>query len=231
MRRLLPALAGLALAAPSLAAAAGPEQLDQLEPFGGDWQVEYFGISGEFGGHALEAMVGLGDRLAVGVEIEVGSAPGGARLDGVGLKALYRVTAADAPVGIGLQLQLGFDARAAPEEAEARLIVETQSGGWWAQGNFMLRHSDEAPALAYAASFQHAVTDFAWLGVEASGQSAAPWRAGPSGEAAGHFAGPSLTLEWEPAGGPEMEIGLAYLRRIGGDGPAGSGRLFAQFTF
>ena len=48
------------------------------------------------------------------------------RLETIGVKALYRFTAADAPVGIGLQLGLGVDGHAALSEIEARLIVETR---------------------------------------------------------------------------------------------------------
>lgn len=236
--RLLPAmLAGLALAAPLAAHAQGPEQLDQIEPGAGEWQAEYFAALGRGGdgSHAFEAMLGVGERFAIGVEVEARYAHGAIAFETIGPKLLYRFTGEDAPVGVGLQLQVGFDRDAAPVEAEARLIVAAQSEAWWAQGNVMLRRSSDAGAaagsLAYAASLQHRLGRSAWLGLEASGQSAPLWRDPGATDEHGRFAGPSLTFDWEPARGPGIELGLAWLRRIGGDGPADSARFFVQLTF
>lgn len=179
-------------------------------------------------------MFGVGGRLALGVEIEAEYEDGDLALGTVGAKALYRFTSDEAPVAVGLLLQVGVDSELALAEAEARLIVTLRSQAWWAQGNVMVRRSADAGAatvdLAYAASLQHSLGGFAWLGIEASGQPASVWRdPGARGED-GHFAGPSLTLAWDPSG-REIEIGLAYLRRLDGEGPTDSGRLFVQLGF
>jgi hypothetical protein len=230
-------LAAACLLSASPAAAQGPEQLDQLEPGAGEWQAEYFatlGPDGE-GEHAIEGMFGVTGRLAVGFEIEAERGTDSLAFEAIGVKALYRFTDAQAPVAVGLQVQLGFDDRARLVEGEARLIAEAKPGAWWVQANAMLRRSGgEAPAatrLAYALSLQRAVTSFAWLGVEASGQSGS--LAADPGAAADHgqFAGPSLTLEWEPSDTVEVEIGLAYLHRVAGEGPAGAARFFVQLSF
>lgn len=241
MRLAAAILTGLLLGAPAAVLAQGAEQLDQLEPGPGEWQAEYFAThgSGDAGGHALEILYGLAGPLAVGVEVEAEYEGGGLRLETIGVKALYRFTADDAPVGIGVQLGVGVDGHAALAEIEARLIVEARGESWWAQANVMLRREgrgEEAEAgLAYAASLQHALGDIAWLGIEASGRSAPIWRhaaAGAGTEAApGHRAGPSLTFDLEPAPGREIELGLAYFRRIAGEGPRDSGRLFVQLSF
>jgi len=231
------ALAGLALAAPALALAQGPEQIDQLEPGAGEWQAEYFGTFGPGGEreHALEAMFGLTEALAVGVELEAEVSHGAVAFDTVGAKALYRVTAEDAPVALGLQVQLAFDDRAAMVQAEVRLIAEAQSERWWAQGNVMLRRSREdgetSIGPAYAASLQHQVTDYAWLGIEGSGAFAPLAGERGTNAAPGHFLGPSLTFEWQLAPGPEIEAGFALFRRVGGGGPRTSGRIFIQTSF
>lgn len=224
-------------AAPAAAAAQGPEQLDQLEPGKGEWQAEYFATIGRRGRgeHAIEAMWGISDRLAVGFELEAEYEDGAFAFETLGPKLLYRVTRDGAPVAIGVQLQLGFDADARLAETEARLIVEAQGNVWWAQGNLMLRRSRDdrrvETRLAYAWSLQHAVADVAWLGLEASGQSAPLWGDAGSAEEHGHFAGPSLTFEWEPSSGHELEIGFAYLHRIAGEGAGSTGRMFAQLSF
>jgi hypothetical protein len=229
-------LLGVLLASPA-AAADGPEQLDQLEPGAGEWQAEYFagiGRDGD-GGHAIEAMLGLSDRVALGFEIETELADGRLAFETFGPKLLYRLTDREAPVAMGLQLQLGFDEHARLAEAEARVIVEAESDSWWAQGNFMARRRsdgrDAASSLAYAGSLQHAVGEFAWFGIEASGQSAPLSGEAAAADERGHFAGPSLTLEWKHAADRELEVGIAYLHRLGGEGAGGSARLFVQFTF
>jgi hypothetical protein len=236
--RAWPVLAACLLCAvPAAAAAQGPEQLDQLEPGRAEWQAEYFatvGPDGE-GQHATEGMFGLSDRLAVGVEVEAEYQDGRLTFETLGPKLVYRFTDGGAPIAMGMQVQLGFDPDARLAEAEARLIMAAENDNWWAQGNLMLRRLDggqgAATNLAYAWSLQHAVTTFAWFGIEASGQSAPLWGGVPATDEHGHFAGPSLTFEWEPSAGHELEIGFAYLHRIGGEGARGTGRVFAQLTF
>lgn len=229
-------LAGLLLGASNAALAQGPEQLDQLEPGGGEWQTEYFATQsgGANGAHALEVLHGVGDRLAVGFEIEAENEAGAFRLETVGVKALVRLSGKDAPLGIGLQLAAAVDSRAALVEIEARVILQARSEAWWVQANAMLRRQgrrDEArTGLAYAASLQHAVGHIVWLGIEASGQLAPLAGDARRENRQGQFAGPSLTFELEPLTGHELEIGIAYLHRFRG-GSASAGRFFAQLTF
>ena len=227
--------AGLVLAFPASAFAQGPEQIDQLEPGQGEWQAEIFGTFGSGGEReqVLEAMFGVSERLAVGVELEAEYSVGHLALDTVGLKALYRVTADNAPVGLGVQIQVGFDGHAALAEAEVRLIAEAKSEIWWAQGNAMLRHSnagrERSFGLGYAWSLQYGMTDHVWVGFEGSGQSE-PFSLSEVRNA-GHLIGPSVTFEWRPADGHEIEAGMAFFRRIGGVGSNSSARLFIQLSF
>lgn len=236
MRAWLVLTAGLLCAVPAAATARGPEQLDQLEPGVGEWQAEYFATIGRDaeGGHAIEGMFGVSDRLALGVEVETGYEDGRLTFETLGPKLLYRFTDDDAPLAMGVQVQLGFDAHARLAEAEARLIVAARTDAWWAQGNLMLRRSRDGQAaptnLAYSWSLQHAVTRFAWFGIEASGQ-LTPLGGGRPADDYGHFAGPSLTFDLAPAAGHELEIGISWLHRIGGAGPRGTARIFAQLTF
>ncbi len=85
----------------------------------------------------------------------------------------------------------------------------------------MLRTArDWKVSVAYGAAASRAIASGLWLGIEASGQ---PEHGG------GHFAGPALTFEHD-AGSAEVEIGLAYQRRIVGDGPSDSLRVFVQLN-
>lgn len=235
--RVLLLLAACLLAAPAAGAAQAPEQIDQLEPSRGEWQAEYFATIGRRGPseHAIEAMYGVSDRLAVGLEIEAEYEAGELAFETLGPKALYRFTGEGAPVAMGIQLQLGFDSDARLAEAEARLIVEAQSESWWAQGNLMVRRSSDGPwaatRLAYAWSLQHRVAKVAWFGLEASGQSAALWSQTGTGNEPGHFAGPSLTLAWEPSPGHELELGVAYLHRLASEGAGDTARMFFQLAY
>jgi hypothetical protein len=213
-----------------------PEQVEQLEPRAGEWQAQYFGTFGQSDGHghAIEAMVGISARLAVGIELEAETEERCLSLESFGPKLLYRITGEDAPVGIGLQVQVGISERALPKEAEVRLIAERKDQRWWSQFNSMIRRSGvdghASTRVAYAWSLQHGLGQLSWLGVEASG--ALP--AGGDGSAAfegGHFIGPSLTFEIEPAPEREVEVGVAALRRIGGGGSRNALRLFVQFCF
>lgn len=230
-------MAALAWAAATSAIAQGPEQIDQVEPGRGEWQAEYSGTFGAGGEreHSVEAMFGLTDRLAVGVELEAAYSDGDIAFDTFGVKALYRLTGDDAPVALGVQVQFAFDDRAGLAEAEARLIAAIERGGWWAQGNVMLRRSNEdgeaAARPAYAWSLQYELGEAVWVGIEGSGQLAPLWADAGAGADEGHFAGPSLTFERRPAAGAEIEIGLAWFRRIGGGGPRDSGRVFVQASF
>jgi hypothetical protein len=130
MRSVATLIAGLCLSfAGTAAMSAGPEQIDQLEPDKGDWQLEYFGtFSGaDENDHALEAMVGLSDKLALGIELEGEYSDSDLRFDTVAAKALYRLTPKDAAVGAGMQIEVAFDDQGSLAEVEARLIVSHQS--------------------------------------------------------------------------------------------------------
>lgn len=216
MNRLVP-LALLVAAGPALAA--GPEQLEQLEPDGGRWQLEYYGLvaDGEEDEHSAQILYGLTDRLALGLEIES---------EDFAPTALYRFADPEEdPVGIGVEAQAEFDGDFSLASLEGRLIVEKRAPLWWAQGNVMLRHEREAGAweseLAYGWAASRGLGEGLWFGVEGSGQ---------AGSDGGHYVGPAITIEREPMRGPEVEIGLAYQRRVGGEGPDDSVRMFVQLT-
>jgi hypothetical protein len=239
MRGIATLIAGLCLSfAGTAAIAAGPEQIDQLEPDKGDWQLEYFGtFSGaDENDHALEAMVGLSDKLALGIEVEGEYSNGDLRFDTVAAKALYRLTPKDAEIGAGLQLEAAFDDRASLAEVEARLIVSSQSESWWSQGNTMLRRSTDDGRTdisgAYAWSVQRSLSKSAWLGLEGSGQVGRRSCDDEGCESdSGHFAGPSFTLELEHGRGAETEFGLAALRSLARGESDYVVRLFVQTTF
>ena len=235
IKRWLAAFALLAaVAGPGFAE--GPEQLEQLEPGKGEWQLEYFGL---FGGgadereHSLQAMTGITDRLALGVEIESSWANGALKIESFAPTALYRFSdAVDDPVGIGFEIQAGLDRHGDFAGAEARLIAEKRSLAWWIQADLILRHTrDEGTSsnsVAYAWALNRAVMDRLWLGVEGSGQAARLSGSVPTRE---HFLGPSLTYELGLGGEREAEIGIAYLRRLGSEGPPDTARFFIQLGF
>lgn len=211
----------LALTAGPLVAQ-GPEQLEQLEPDRGAWQLEYYGVARA---HSLQALYGISDRLALGLETEVEARGGRLSFEGVTPTALFRFSDADAaPFGVGVELQAEFDSELQLSGGEARLILERKDARWWAQGNAMLRTAREAGdwrlSVAYGAAASRAVAPGLWIGIEASGQ---PETGG------GHFAGPALTLEHD-AGAADFEVGLAYQRRLEGEGPRDSMRLFVQVS-
>ena len=223
------ALCLLGAAAPALAD--GPEQLDQIEPARGHWQLEYYGA---FGVHAGEAVFGVTDQLVLGGEAEFEGRRGGLRLDTVSAVALYRFADPDkAPLGVGLELQGGIDRAGRFAEAEARLILERRSPRWWVQFDAIGRHSRDGgtsgTGLAYSASASRALRDGIWLGVEASGQMArlsGDAELTPRGQ---HYIGPSLTIERE-AGETGLELGFAWLQRVRGKGPGSGPRVFLQVT-
>ncbi len=237
MRTALACLAVLSLGLGATAAkAAGPEQLDQIEPGRGEWQAEYFGTfsKADENEQALEAMYGISDKVAVGIELEAERSDNGLAFDTLSAKALYRLTPPDAAIGAGLQLQAGFDDHASLAEVEARLLVEAQSDRWWSQANLMLRRSREESRSgvsgAYAWSVQRSIVKGAWLGAEGSGQVGRTSCDGDGCEHGGHFIGPSLTFEVEHGAG-ETEIGLAAMRSISGGDAHTVARLFVQLTF
>lgn len=216
--------------------AEGPEQLEQLEPAKGEWQVEYFGLFGKGADereHSIQVMAGVTDRLALGVEIESSWADSALKIESFVPTALYRFSdALEDPVGIGLEIQAGIDRHGDFTGAEARLIAEKRSPAWWVQADLILRHTRDdgtsANSVAYAWALNRAVTDRLWLGVEGSGQAARLSGSAPAHE---HFVGPSLTYELDLGADREAEIGIAYLRRLGSEGPPDTARFFIQLGF
>ena len=225
-----------AMAGPGFAQ--GPEKLEQLEPDKREWQLEYFGL---FGGgadereHSFEVMTGITDRLALGVEIEASWADGALKIEGFAPTALYQFSdAIDDPVGIGIEVQAGLDRHGDFAGAEARLIAETRSSAWWLQADLILRHTRDdgmsASSVAYAGAINRAVADRLWLGVEGSGQAARLSGNAALARAGEHFLGPSLTYELGLGADREVEIGIAYLRRLGSTGPPETVRLNIELS-
>lgn len=217
--------------------AGGPEQLDQLEPARGEWQAEYYG---QFGGsekegrqHSLELFYGLSERFSLGVEVAGEREDGRMEFDEASLIGLMQFSdAEDDPLGTGLMISAGIDSGGRISELEARFISEKITERWWAQANIMLRRVDEEDVrgemLAYGWSLSRSLSKTFWLGLEGSGQAA---RLGgfEQGFKAAHFAGPSATIQVEAGEGREIEIGLAYFRRLHHEGPRDTARLFLQF--
>lgn len=223
----------------SPAQAGGPEQLDQLEPTRGEWQAEYYGQFGasekEGHQHSLELFYGFSERFSLGVEIEGERQDGQLEFDEASLIGLLRFSdAEDDPLGTGLMISAGLDGGGRVSELEARFIAEKITERWWAQANIMLRRVDEDGAkgemLAYGWSLSRALSKTVWLGLEGSGQAA---RLGgfEQGFKPAHFAGPSATIQIEAGEGREIEIGLAYFRRLHHEGARDTARVFLQVGF
>jgi hypothetical protein len=218
-----------------VAARAGPESLDQLEPGGGEWQVEWLGTFGGDGEQSLEVLAGITDRLVIGGEAEFEGPRDGVRLEGLSAIALYRFADPETrPLGFGVmgEVTIGRDGRLAG--LDTRAMVELQAPRWWIQGNAILRHARDAGArgtgFAYAASVQTKAAG-TWLGFELSGQAsrlAGNDELAPEGR---HYGGPSLTFEHDIGEDAEVEIGLAWLARLKGEGPRSGPRVFVQLSF
>ncbi|EIZ81364.1 hypothetical protein WSK_0071 [Novosphingobium sp. Rr 2-17] len=227
----------LAAASPGLAQEAqeGPEQIEQIEPGSGEWQAEYYGAFGGAGNQSAQLLVGLSGRLMLGAEAEFQGPRDRLLFDSFGPLLLYRAIDPDQhPVGLGLELQASLGRDGAFEGVDARVIVERRAADWWLQGNLILRNAREdgsdGTSLAYAASVQRSLAGETWLGVEVSGQLkrlAGATELAPQGR---HYAGPSLSAE-VPIGGNPVELGLAWLQRLCGDGAGSGPRIFAQFSF
>jgi hypothetical protein len=215
------------------------ELLDQLEPGNGEWQAEYHG---QFGSsetyerpHGIEVYRGISDAIAIGVEVEGEVDDGDFRVGEFGLSLLTRFGNPEAgALGTGVLMSASINDEGKLSEAEARFIIEQKGDKWWGQANAMLRHANEdgekGELLAYGWNLSRAVTENAWLGIEGSGQAA---RLGgfAGGFDRAHFAGPAMMFEVEPAEDKELEIGLAWFRRLGDNGPRNTARLFVQFGF
>ena len=213
----------------------GPEQLEQLEPGAGEWQGEYYGAFGGAGDQSAGLLVGLSGKLVLGAEVVFEGPRGGLRFQSIGPVLLYRAVDPDKhQVGVGVELQASIGRDGHFEGVEARAIVERRARSWWLQGNLILRqvHEDgrHGTGLAYAASVQRSLGGETWLGIETSGQIVRLAGAAALAPTGRHYAGPSLTAEL-PAGRTEVELGLAWLQRLRGDGAGSGPRILAQFAF
>ncbi|WP_404333504.1 hypothetical protein AB2M62_10410 [Sphingomonas sp. MMS12-HWE2-04] len=226
----------LASAAAPAWAQNGPEQLEQIEPDKGEWQLEYFGAFGGSGEQAVEASYAVSDRIVLGAQVEVEGPRGGLTVESAGLGALVRlIEPTEAPIGLGLQFEVSVDRDGRIAELEGRGIAETRTPKWWLQADLILRRVREdraqATGLAYATSIQRGLGEDLWAGIEASGQIArlsGEDEAAPAGQ---HYLGPSLTIERPIGRGAEVELGFAWLQRVRGRGPGSGPRIFAQFVF
>ncbi|MHA4837830.1 hypothetical protein [Sphingopyxis sp. MSC1_008] len=211
------------------------ESLDQLEPVGGEKQIEWLGTFGGDREHGLELLVGVSDRLAIGGEIEFEGPNNGLTLDEASAILLYRFNDPKATaVGFGLMGEVSMGRGARVTAVEARGIAENQNERWWLQGNAILRHAREGgrqgTGIAYSVSIQRSVAGM-WIGLEASGHAV---RLGGQREFApqgNHYTGPSVTIERDFGAEGEIEIGLAWLHRMTGDGVPSAPRAFVQYTF
>ncbi|GAA0741141.1 MULTISPECIES: hypothetical protein [Sphingomonas] len=227
---------GWAIAALALPAAAhaqsGPEQIEQLEPGAGEWQLQYSGAYGGADGHELEIGRGVGRHWALGVGAEVEAVDGHLQLDGLSAVALLRlIEPDDRPVGLGMMGQVSVDRAGRYAGSELRGIAESRSTRWWLQANVMLRHRREegeaGTSLDYVASIQHGPAPL-WYGIEVSGRAvrlAGDDDVAPAGQ---HYIGPSLTYRSAHSG---LELGLAWMARVAGGGAPSGPRVFAQLDF
>ena len=207
-----------------------PEQLEQLEPEAGGWQLEYAFGRGEATEHSVQLMHGMDDHLAIGAEIALTRNGGVIDFDSAGIAVLWRAGGVgEGRMGWGVKVQASLDRDGHIGESEVRLITDARPGGWWLQGDVILRrvreHGTAATGLAYAVSVQRAAAGI-WLGAEASGRAA---RIGGAAELLplSHYAGPSA--DWEI--GERLEISGAVLARVSGRGAKLAPRLAVQLNF
>lgn len=234
-RRFLALCSFIALEAASASArASGPEQLEQLELDGGEWQFEYSTLIGvgSQNEQSLQMLWGVTDQLAIGVEVEAEKSGGRWAFEGAAPTILYRFSDASDAIGVGIGAQIEFDSELRVASAEARLILEKKTRPWWVQGNLIARHGrrpeKSGAALAYGWSLSRSIGKNLWIGAEGSGGARRLSGPTPIIRDNGHFIGPALTVEREMAD-KEVEIGVAWLHRIAGEGPRNSARLFVQF--
>ncbi len=135
----------------------------------------------------------------------------------------------------GVMVEIGFDTDGELAELGGRFIAESIGERWWLQGNLIVRHQREdgerGTGLAYGVSAQRALIDGLWFGAEASGQFArlsGPAELAPRGS---HWIGPSLSGEIEPSEESEIELGLAWMFRVSGEGQPSGPRVFLQASF
>lgn len=119
-RGLLAAGAIAILPMPSLARQ-GPESLDQVEPGGGEVQLQWLGDFGGAGEQGFELLFGLTDELAVGAEAEFEGPRDGLMFEEASAVVLWRIADPDdAPVGLGLMGEVAIDRGGRLSGIEAR---------------------------------------------------------------------------------------------------------------
>ena len=227
-RRLGLTLAVAMLATGSAARAEGPEQLYEGPPEARGWSLEsnsQFG-SGDERAHSVELFRGVGERLALGVEVEAEAGGGEFAVEELGVGALIGLSREDAPLQLAALVQVGVTTGGDLAQLEARLIGEHQRNAWRVLGNAIVRrvHADErGTSLGYAFAVDRQLGETFRLGVEASGQAASLGGFDHGFEPA-HYAGPSAALALELGGEREVELGVKYLTRVSG-GSEGGGML------
>ncbi|MDP9413822.1 MAG: hypothetical protein M3Q08_06965 [Pseudomonadota bacterium] len=241
--------ATLLLLAAAPAAAANPEQVQDLGPKKRQWSLEYVGQFGSANGsdegrqHSGELYYAISDSLVIGGETQLSYRSGplvnrdGLFFDYDSVIALLRFSDVEKdPVGAGLWLQAALDSDGEVARLETRFILEKKTDAWRTAANAMLRRvneeEEEGTLLAYSGRISHAVAPNVWLGAEASGQAAriSGFRREPLDS--GHYLGPSLAFEFPLGGRAEAQLGLSYLHRIDEDeGLRNVAQLSAQLRF
>lgn len=211
------------------AAAANPEQVQDLGPKNAETSLQYVGQWSDADGtdeareHSMQFLHGSSDRVALGGELQLGYRSGPDVKDGVSMDygsaiALVRFSDAEKdPVGAGVWLQAGLDTDGELATLESRFILEKKTADWWAQGNAIVRRvndeQEEGTYLAYSARASHSLANSLWLGLESSGQVTriSGFSKQPLDPAV--YVGPSLYYEGEISGN-EAKFGASYLRRV-----------------
>jgi hypothetical protein len=227
--KLVLAQAALLVVAAIPAAAANPEQVQDLGPKKAETSLQYVGQLSDANGtdeareHSLQFLHGSSESLALGGELQLGYRSGpdvknGFSVDYGSAIALVRFSDAEKdPVGAGVWLQAGLDTDGELATLESRFILEKKTADWWVQGNAIVRRvndeQEEGTYLAYSARASHSLAKSLWLGLESSGQVArlSGFHKEPFDPAV--YVGPSLFYEGEISGN-EATFGVSFLRRV-----------------
>ena len=179
----------------------------------------------------LEAAYGVSDRLRIGVVGEFGTDPGHSRqLNAASIEAIYALGKAG---GIDFaaygEYEFAFDG---PDQIEAKLLMQRQSGPWDMRLNLIASKEMVAGApveLGYAASTDVAVAKPLRLGLSAFGNLGTFKHFGPAAE---HYAGPIAKIRLttsDPDGDGDDHGGLSltagYLFALGATSDQTDGQL------
>lgn len=220
---------------PFAAEAAAPEVLEQVEPSGGEWQLQLTSdfASGEPRTHQLEVAMDLGQGLSIGVELEGEEDILSSGLESVAASALFRFpTAGEGPLDAGIKFSLEHEGGRLAR-GEARMILSTEMASSRLETNLMLRRGFAKKSgpleFGYAMLAARPLWRSMSIGVEGSGQIGFGVQ-GQEREGTGHFVGPTLAAELERPGA-EVEFAVSLLQRWAGEGPSTTLRLTTQVTF